>query len=186
MLSVVIPTNESERTLVRTLACLVPGATAGLIAEVILADAGSSDDTAAVGDVAGCRFMPLPGPLGARLNAAAVAARASWLMFLRPGVVLDPNWLREAEEFLAGADVMRVATFRPGGRERRSMLGEALSLAAAALFSPLHPDRGLLIHKSLYVQLGGHRAEPEDPEHDLLRRLGRARVTTLRCGASIT
>ena len=41
MLSVIVPTHESERILVRTLACLVPGATAGLIREVILADAGS-------------------------------------------------------------------------------------------------------------------------------------------------
>ena len=64
MLSVIIPTHESERILVRTLACLVPGATAGLIREVILADGGSTDETAEVGDVAGCRFLPLPGPLG--------------------------------------------------------------------------------------------------------------------------
>lgn len=188
MLSVVIPTNESERALVRTLACLVPGATAGLVAEVILADAGSSDDTAAVGDVAGCKFMPLPGPRGERLSAAAGAARVQWLMFLRPGAVLDPGWLREVEDFLAntGTDVMQAATFRPRGPARRSMLGEALSLAVAALVSPLHPDRGLLIHKSLYALLGGHRADVEDPEQDLLRRLGRARVSTLRCGASIT
>jgi glycosyltransferase involved in cell wall biosynthesis len=67
MLIVVIPTHESARPLVRTLACLVPGATGGLVTEVILADAGSSDDTAAIGDIAGCNFMPLPGPLGARL-----------------------------------------------------------------------------------------------------------------------
>lgn len=186
MLSVVIPTNESERMLVRTLACLVPGATAGLVGDVILADAGSSDDTAAVGDVAGCRFMPLPGPLGARLAAAAQAARAPWLMFLRPGVVLDTGWLRETEDFLARADAMQAATFRPGGPSRRSMIAEAISLAAAAIFSPLHPDRGLLIHKNLYAQLGGHHAAADDPERDLLRRLGRARVTTLRCGASIT
>jgi glycosyltransferase involved in cell wall biosynthesis len=188
MLSVVIPTNESERGLVRTLACLVSGATGGLVGDVILADAGSSDDTAAVGDVAGCRFMPLPGPLGARLNAAANAARASWLMFLRPGVVLDASWLREVDDFLGGpgSDGMQAATFRPGGPARRSMLNEALSLAFAALFRGPHPDCGLLIHKQLYTRLGGHRAESEDPEQDLLRRLGRARITTLRCGASIT
>ena len=85
MLSVIIPTRESERTLVRTLACLVPGATAGLIREVILADGGSTDETAEVGDVAGCRFLSLPGPLGPRLNSAIEAARSEWLMFLRAG-----------------------------------------------------------------------------------------------------
>ena len=57
MLSVIIATHESERTLVPTLAALVPGATAGLLGEVIVADAGSRDATAEVADVAGCRFM---------------------------------------------------------------------------------------------------------------------------------
>jgi hypothetical protein len=76
MLSVIIPTHESERALVPTLACLVQGATAGIVREVILADAGSQDETAKVGDVAGCDMLPLPGPPGARLAAAAAKARA--------------------------------------------------------------------------------------------------------------
>ena len=37
MLSAIIATNESERTLVATLAALVPGATAGLLGEVVRA-----------------------------------------------------------------------------------------------------------------------------------------------------
>ncbi|MCC7186898.1 MAG: hypothetical protein IT185_11690, partial [Acidobacteria bacterium] len=54
MLTVVIPTENQERALVATLASLVPGATAGVIREVIVADAGSGDDTARVADIAGC------------------------------------------------------------------------------------------------------------------------------------
>ena len=57
MISVIIPTRESERVLVPTLAALVPGAPAGLIAEVIVADAASHDATAEVADIAGCRFL---------------------------------------------------------------------------------------------------------------------------------
>jgi hypothetical protein len=38
----------------------------------------------------------------------------------------------------------------------------------------------LVIAKSLYAELGGHRAEAPDPERDLLGRLGRSRLTTLR------
>ena len=41
MLSVIIPTQNSERALVPTLAALVSGATAGLISEVLIADGGS-------------------------------------------------------------------------------------------------------------------------------------------------
>jgi glycosyltransferase involved in cell wall biosynthesis len=190
MLTVVIPTSESERVLVRTLACLVPGATAGLVREVILADAGSHDATEAIGDVAGCRFLRAPGALGARLDAAAKAARAPWLMFLRPGVVLDGEWLREVERFIGGiaGDGGQAATFRPAPTERgrHSLLLESVLLLWTALSGRQHPDQGLLIHKRLYADLGGHRADADDPEQDLMRRLGRARIATLRSGAAIT
>ena len=73
MLSVIIPTRNSERALVPTLAALVPGATAGLITEVLIADGGSQDDTAAVADVAGCNFIAAEGNLAGRLKAAAAA-----------------------------------------------------------------------------------------------------------------
>ena len=69
MLSVIIATHESERALVPTLAALVPGAAAGLIGEVVIADAGSRDATAEVAEIAGCRFISSSDPLGVRLNA---------------------------------------------------------------------------------------------------------------------
>src|SRR5215467_10246274 len=87
MLSVVIATHDSERALLPTLAALVSGAAAGTVREVIVADAGSRDATTAIADGAGCRV--LVSTQRARLKAAAEAARAPWLLFLRPGVVLD-------------------------------------------------------------------------------------------------
>ena len=55
MFSIIIPTHDSERALVPTLAALVPGATAGIVREVIVADGGSRDETEQVADIAGCR-----------------------------------------------------------------------------------------------------------------------------------
>ena len=43
MISVVIGTRDSEVLLASTLAALVPGAVAGLVREVIVADSGSTD-----------------------------------------------------------------------------------------------------------------------------------------------
>src|SRR5262245_45634577 len=57
MLSVVIATHDSERALLPTLAALVAGAAAGVVREVIVADAGSRDATAAIADGAGCRLL---------------------------------------------------------------------------------------------------------------------------------
>ena len=75
MLTAVIATHESERPLVRTLAALVPGATAGLIAEVIVADANSSDATAEVADIAGCRYVASAEPLAMRSMAVKAKPR---------------------------------------------------------------------------------------------------------------
>ena len=55
MLSVIIPTLNSERALLPTLAALVSGATAGLISEVLIADGGSQDDTTTEIGRASCR-----------------------------------------------------------------------------------------------------------------------------------
>src|SRR4029078_4449959 len=75
MLSAIISTQNSERTLLPTLSALVPAAAAGLLAEVIVADAGSRDATAEVADIAGCRFTSSTDAPGSRLKGAAVAGR---------------------------------------------------------------------------------------------------------------
>src|SRR5207302_9879934 len=101
MLSAVIATSDSERALVQTLACLVPGVTAGMLRDVIVADAGSRDATAEVADIAGCRLMVAPGPLGARAKAAAHSARRPWLAVPRAGTALQPSRVAEAVRFNA-------------------------------------------------------------------------------------
>jgi glycosyltransferase involved in cell wall biosynthesis len=183
MLSVIIPTRDSERRLVATLAALVSGATEGLISEVLLADGGSRDDTAVVADVAGCTFLRLSGPLGARLQAAAGKARAPWLLFIRPGVILDPPWIGETRRFIELArDSERAAVFRRGSAAP-SPLREALAQAMAALGAMPRPEQGLLISRRCYDALGGHRADAADPEADLIRRIGRRRVVRLGTAA---
>ena len=185
MLSAVIATRDSERTLVPTLACLVPGATAGMLRDVIVADAGSSDGTAAIADIAGCRLMVAPGPLGARLKAAADSARGPWLLFLRAGTVLENSWVAEAVRFIAdteGSPDARAAIFRPAspGGGMRPTLADVWGLLGSAFGRRIGSDQGLLIAKTFYRQLDGHR-DGDDPETDLLRRLGSRRTIVLRC-----
>jgi glycosyltransferase involved in cell wall biosynthesis len=183
MLSVIIPTQDSDRTLVPTLAALVPGATAGLISEVVVADAGSRDETAAVADVAGCNFITVEGPLGRRLKTAAAQARAPWLMFLRPGIVLDAPWTGEVERFVQQrARYGQSAVFRHGGRSQ-STWEEIVGMIAAKLGGLPRPEQGLLIASAFYAALGGHSERVNDPEQDLLRRIGRARSVRLTTNA---
>ena len=194
MLSVVIATNESERTLVPTLAALVPGATAGVVREVILADPGSRDATAEVADVAGCRMLVSAAPLAARLAEAAQAARAPWLLFLTAGAVPQAGWIEETSRFTeeaartGQADAV-AAVFRAVSPSlvQASPLREAVGLLARAAGLSRDASHGLLIGKELYLRMAGHDAEAQESETDairqIVRRLGRRRIVTLRCGA---
>jgi hypothetical protein len=188
MLSVVIPTFDSERTLVPTLAMLVPAAMSGVVRDVTIADGGSTDATLEVADVAGCNAVASCAPLAQRLREAAATARAPWLMFLRPGTVLDTTWLDETVNFIEETergDAAMAAVFRKAVARRASypMVIEALALIKFALLGRAGPDQGLVISTRLYGELGSHRDGAADPEADLLARLGRRRIVMLRSGA---
>jgi hypothetical protein len=183
MLSVIIATRDSERALVRTLGALVPGATAGLIAEVLIADAGSRDETAAVADIAGCTYLSSGEPLGGRLKKATQATRTPWLLFLQPGTILDAAWIGEARAFIEQpASAHRAATFRRGAPGQPA-LREALSLLVTALVGRPRPAQGLIISRELYDRLGGHAEQGADPESEFFRRLSRRRTVTLAAAA---
>ena len=191
MLSAIIDTHESERALVRTLAALVPGATAGLLAEVIVADAGSADDTEEIADIAGCRYLRSSAPQGARLKAAAETTRTPWLIFLRAGCVPEPGWIPATERFMQtndlGESASRAAMFRPAGVADllRPGLAELIHVLRVAFGGRPGPEQGLLIAKRSTGALGGH---PDGAEADaaLLRKLGRRRIAMLAAVASAT
>jgi len=187
MLSVVIPTFNNERVLVPTLSMLVPAAMSGVVREVIIADAHSTDETLEIADVAGCTVIESSAPLAQRLREAAGVARSPWLMFLRPGTVLDATWLDETPNFIEDAErgEAAAAVFRKAVSPRAShpMVREALALFKFSLLGRVGADQGLVISAKLYKELGGHRDGVANPEADLLARLGRRRILMLRSGA---
>jgi glycosyltransferase involved in cell wall biosynthesis len=191
MLSAIIATHESERALVSTLAALVPGAAAGLLAEVVVADAGSRDATAEVADIAGCRFISSTEPIGARLKAAADSTRSPWLMFLRAGAVPQAGWIDATDRFMRATDLLdgaaRAAVFGPPGATGylRPSLGEVVTLLRTALGGGPGPEQGLLIARRFYEAVGGHSASA-DAETALLRRLGRRRTAMLPTAVAVT
>lgn len=185
VISIIIPTLNDERRLVPTLAALVSGAAAGLIAEAIVADGGSSDETEAVADIAGCRFLKGPAARGERLAAAAEAARAPWLMFMVAGMVLDEGWTRDVRAFLDGAQrrnrTDRVAAFGlafddPDIRDRLEGFGAGLMRLAG--FGP-DPRQGLIVSRERYRALGGHDGDA-GTERRFARRAARGGLTVLR------
>jgi glycosyltransferase involved in cell wall biosynthesis len=190
VISVIIATSNSENVLTPTLAALVPGAATGRVREVIVADAGSTDATAEVADIAGCEFFVEPGPLAQRLRTAAARARSPWLMFLRAGVILDPSWLEECARFMQQTEQRDLTKARAAMFKRsrefdvpQSLLRELCGVVRNAFGRP-HPEQGVLLSKRLYDDLGGHR-DVADPEADLIGQLGRGRTVMLRSGATL-
>lgn len=175
MLSAIISTRESERSLVPTLNALFPAVMAGLLAEVIVTDAGSRDATRDVADIAGCRFLSSAAPLGTRLKGAAAVSKSAWLLFLPAGSVLDAAWVDAVQTFIAQGHIDRAGAFRTNVR--------GLSGLFDAFFGGREPEHGLVIARCAYDELGGHDGG-EDADRALLRKLGR-RVTTLPASVTV-
>ena len=186
MLSVIVATHESERTLVPTLSALVPGAMSGLVTEVVVADAGSTDASAEVADIAGCRFMIAEGDLGFRLQDAARSTRTPWLMFMRAGLVPEPGWMAAAESFIQaaafGENSPRAAIFRATSDQASPGLRELLAVLQAMFGGGDRSAQGLLIARSLYDAIGGHPAGA-GAEAAILRKIGRRRLALLGASA---
>lgn len=86
MLSVIIPTLDSAAELQGLLAALVPAAVDGLVREVICADAGSTDPTAAICEDSGVELV------AGGLVAAARTAKGEWALVLPVDIRLPRDW----------------------------------------------------------------------------------------------
>ncbi|MES1156889.1 MAG: glycosyltransferase [Alphaproteobacteria bacterium] len=188
MISVIIPTRNSGSHLARTFAPLIAGVADGVVKQAIVADAGSSDDTLAVAEAAGCDVVAVSGNRARQLIEGAKAARGEWFLILHPGTVLTPAWLDEVKRFIARPGAQsRAATFRfafdddaPEARRVVSwarLRGEALKLPGG--------EQGLLISRRLYDILGGYANMDAMEDVDLVRRIGGKRLTVLGADALV-
>ncbi|MAF48929.1 MAG: TIGR04283 family arsenosugar biosynthesis glycosyltransferase [Rhodospirillales bacterium] len=183
MLSTVIPTLEAADSLADAIRCV---AESEFETEIIVADGGSSDGTAAIAEALGARLIRCPPGRGGQLRAGAEAASGDWLLFLHADTVLAPGWQAAGRDFMNDA----------GTLERAAVFGFALDDAAPAarrleklvawrsrfLALPFG-DQGLLIGRAFYDKLGGYRPLPLYEDVDLVRRIGAKRLTVLDASA---
>src|SRR5262245_395792 len=185
MLTAIIPTHDSRRLLVPTVAALVAAAATGLLTAVVVADGASHDATAEIAELAGCRFMSSRQPVGSRLKSAAANTRSPWLMFLRAGVIPQVGWIDAAKSFIEKTETREgaacAAVFRsPGPSDyMRPGLAEIADLLRAAIGGYPGAEQGLLIARRFYEAIGGHPGGHHGGSA-LLRRLGRRRLAGLR------
>lgn len=183
MISVVIPTLNAERSLSRTLSCLIEPAMRGLVRDVVVADGGSTDMTLEIAEDAGCEIVRINAARGALLDAGARAAKGPWLLFLHAETALEPGWDAEAYQFLRAGGERRAATFRFALDDKRwsARRAELVYRLRNRILALPYGDQGLLISKSQYERLGGYKPLNVLEDVDLVTRLkrqaGRAGLT---------
>ncbi|MDR3494121.1 MAG: glycosyltransferase [Ancalomicrobiaceae bacterium] len=191
MLSVIIPSHNSEEGLARTLASLVSAAAEGIVREVAVADAGSTDGTAAVAEAAGCLFLSGGGTWGERVAEAVTAMRrVPWLMVLPPHVLLEAGWFRELTAFIErternGRSESLAASFRLEYDDYglRARVAERAIALCSGIFGLPAPEQGLVVSRRLWDRV--QRQQPVDDQAALVARIGRRRIHMLRSSAVV-
>lgn len=185
-LSIVIPTLNAGPALASTAASVAEAAKT-ITAEIVVADGGSTDDTAAIAATAGATLVQVPSGRGRQLAAGAKAAQGKWLLFLHADTVLEPFWSSAASSFIsARANLLRAAYFRlalddaaPAARRI-----ERLANWRARTFGLPYGDQGLLISRTLYDSLGGFADMPLMEDVEMARRIGKERLVELPATAT--
>ena len=179
LISVIVPAfNEGDRlraTLESVRAQTVPF-------EVIVVDAGSSDDTVAVARAAGAAVIAGPRQQRAhQLNLGAKHATSNALLFLHADTLLPEGALDGLAQALRERRVV-------GGAFARRYASPSLLLRATCALAHLRNrtigwhlgDQAMFVRKSAFFQLGGFREVDSFEDLDFSRRLGRfGRLVTL-------
>jgi rSAM/selenodomain-associated transferase 2 len=158
----------------------------GLVADRIVVDGGSSDETVAVARREAARVVTAPRGRGRQLAAGAAAAGGDWLLFLHADTVLSSGWNAAAAGFMRDpGNRRRAAAFRfalddPDPAARRL---ERLVAWRCRAFGLPYGDQGLLIARALYDSVGGFRPLPLYEDVDMVRRIGRRQMTILPVSA---
>jgi rSAM/selenodomain-associated transferase 2 len=177
-LSVVIPALDAEALLPACLDAL------GEVGEIVLVDGGSRDRTVAIAEAAGARVIFSPRGRGLQLRGGGEAARGEWLLYLHADTILGPGWREAAAAHIGGSpDKAACFRFRLDDSTRQARWIERGVAARVRLLGLPYGDQGLLISRALYARLGGYRPLPLFEDVDLVRRIGRRRLSVLAADA---
>ena len=166
-ISVIVPTLNAETRVPACFGALMEGVDAGLIAELIVSDGGSGDDTVRIADAWGAEIVSGPPSRGGQLARGCAQAKGEWFLVLHADTVLAPGWTVPVLEHLrtskAGYFKLR---FDRGGRGVA-----AWANLRARLFGLPYGDQGLLISRRLYQRVGGYADMPLMEDVALARAL---------------
>jgi glycosyltransferase involved in cell wall biosynthesis len=148
--TVIVPARDAESTLPRTLAALADQEGAPSF-EVVVADLGSRDGTAAIAERAGARLVR------GSPSAAVGAGSGALLAFCGADCFPAPGWLAAGTSALAGADLVQGRVL-PDPRADEGPFAEARSVTEE---SGLYDSASLFTTRALFDRIGGFAPAPE-------------------------
>ncbi len=173
-IAVIIPVLNEAAVLPATLAAL-QGA-----ADIIVADAGSTDNSCALAQAAGARVLHLAPPRAQQLNIAAATCEADTILFLHADTQVPPGWQEEICRLLAQDDVAVGAFSLAIAKATRS---EAFIARAANWRSRVrqlpYGDQGLFLRRKMFEKIGGFPDVPIMDDYMFIR-------AAQKCGRIVT
>ncbi len=170
MISIIIPTLDEADSLGQSIAAALSENTS---CEILVVDAGSSDESVAIAAAAGARVLESRRRQRAhQLNLGAMHARGDLLLFLHADTVLPQNALElighalEDREVAGGAFARRYAS--PSLLLRVTCF---LALCRNRLIGWHLGDQAMFVRRAIFFQLGGFREVDRFEDLDFSRRL---------------
>ncbi len=152
----------------------------GAVRAVIVVDGGSQDGSGTAAEAAGARVLIAPRGRGTQIAAGIAASGPGWILILHADTRMGPGWRGAARDHMKG-DTTRAASFRfaldsddPAARRLESLVAWRCRILGLP-----YGDQGLLVHTDLLDAVGGVRPLPLMEDVDLIRRIGRSRLTML-------
>ena len=90
--TVVIPTLNAAGSLPACLEALMEGVHSGLIRDLIVSDAGSTDQTLRIAEDVGALVLKGEPSRGGQLRRGCAQADGEWLLILHADTLLQPGW----------------------------------------------------------------------------------------------
>jgi rSAM/selenodomain-associated transferase 2 len=173
-LSIVVPVLNEAAGIVDTLRALAPLRARGV--EVVVADGGSTDRTAALAAPWADQVLHAPRGRARQMNAGAAAARGSALLFLHADTQLPPDADRHVLAALAAGAGWGRFDVRISGRHPMLRVVAAAMNLRSRITRIATGDQALFLQRSLFDAMGGFPEQPLMEDIELCRRLRQAQA----------
>ena len=145
--------------------------------EICVCDACSSDESVLAAELSGAKVVRLSEPnRGAQLHYGASNTDGDWLLFLHADCRMLREWPEVLTKIINQLESRNIAwffDFKVQGKRLEMKLLEIAVAIRSNLFKRPYGDQGLLIHRSLYEEIGGYKHIYLMEDLDIVERLSK-------------